>query len=354
MRKVPVLVAALLLTGLSLIACERPPVAPPPPVVEEGREQVNLEAFLQDRPAIGGKWYDYSVDGHVLEPKSEAWVLKTATTTFGFRISSVYDDDTGETGLFTLETVKREGAAWSTSTVFTAPANVKDGPPVCVDLSTSSGVDCGAAGWHLRFTLQSRLSVSAGFAVAEPAVFLADDVVVARVDGLGSLGDLPDPASLQALDDAAVFDTTEWDFSRYAKDLPVPGRVIGSIGRASAGEWGFVDGRFALVRFSVGALDANTLRFAYQRQPIEREDFTVPTNLGDVVSVDVDVSTLPVFVSFASADLLTAAEDMVGVSWPLQPPFAKRYDLVVVASDGDDDGLQLLLSPAAAALHIDP
>jgi hypothetical protein len=36
----------------------------------------------------------------------------------------------------------------------------------------------------------------------------------------------------------------------------------------------------------------------------------------------------------------------------VQPPFAKRYDLVV---DVDGDGvLQLLMSPAAAALHIDP
>ena len=346
------LVTALLLTlSLAMLACERPPVggAPQPPPEPGERVLLDLTAFLQDRPAIGGKRYDYSVDGHVLEPKSEAWVLKDADdAVFGFRISSVYDDDTGDTGLFTLEVVTRAATGWSASERFTAPANVKDGAPVCVSLSTRAGVACDDDGWHLRFALQSRLSVFAGFAVAEPAVFLNDGVVVARVDGLASLAELPDPAGLQVLDDAPQFETSDWDFARYASDLPAAGRVLGSVARASEGGWAFVDGRFHFVRFSVVAVDATTLRFSVQRQPIEREDFSIPAELGEPVVVDVDVSVTPLLLSFAAPDLLTPAAD-VG-AWPLQPPVAGRYDIVV---EGDaSSGLQLLLSPAAAAVHI--
>ena len=98
-------------------------------------------------------------------------------------------------------------------------------------------------------------------------------------------------------------------------------------------------------------VDSSTLRFSVQRQPIEREDFSRPRDLGAVSDVDVDIGTLPLFISFAAPDLLTPATDMVGSNWPLQPPFAKRYDLVV---DDIDGVVQLLLSPAAAALHLDP
>ncbi len=363
MLRVSVLVAALL-AGLCVAACERPPVAGPPAVVDDDRVLLDLPSFLQDRPAIGGKWYDYSVDGHVLEPKSEAWILKDdvdtsgapapeAINTFGFRIASVYDDDSGETGLFTLEVVRREGAVWTDSELFTAPANVKDGAPVCVDLGSKSGIDCDDDGWQLRFTLQSRLSVFAAFAVAEPAVFLADGVLVARVDGLSSLSELPDPATLQTLDDEPAFDSSDWDFSRYAADLPVPGRVLGSLARAEAVPWDFVSADFALVRWSVARVDDDTLRFSLQQQPIGREDLTIPKDLGDSVDVDVNVGALPVFVSFSAADLLTPAADLAGSSWPLQPPFAKRYDLVIEDDAGTGE-LQLLLSPATAALHLDP
>ena len=108
-----------LVTGALLGACERPPVSPPgdddPPTGES--TVVDLSAFLQDRPAIGGKWYDYSVDGHVLEPKNEAWIARRiedanedagASGFYGFRIASVYDDDTAESGVFTLDVVHRE------------------------------------------------------------------------------------------------------------------------------------------------------------------------------------------------------------------------------------------------------
>lgn len=342
-----------LLAGLAT-GCERPPVGGGTVGVGAERVVVDLSTFLQDRPAIGGKWYDYGVDGHILEPKPQAWIVKSevvGSAIHAFKISSIYDDDTGETGVFTLQVVTRGNTGWSEPQTFVAPANVKDGAPVCVDLSILSGVACTDVGWHLRFTLQNRLSVFAGFAVAEPAVFLADGVVAARVDGLSSLAALPDPATLQDLDDEPVFATTDWDFSRYATDLPVAGRTLGSLPRAIDGAWAFVDVNFAFVRFAVVEVDSSTLRFSVQRQPIEREDFSRPRDLGAVSDVDVDIGTLPLFISFAAPDLLTPATDMVGSNWPLQPPFAKRYDLVV---DDIDGVVQLLLSPAAAALHLDP
>ena len=354
MRKDRVVVALSALVGVLSIGCERPPVGGPPPVIDDDRVLVDLPALLQDRPAIGGKWYEYSVDGHVLEPKSEAWILKApdgdgGTDIWGFRIASVYDDDTGDSGLFTLEVVEPLAAGgWSSSSLFTAPKNVKDGAPVCVDLGTKAGVDCADVGWQLRFVLQSRLSVFAGFAVAEPAVFLAPDVVVARVDGLAALSELPDPATLSTLVDEPHFDTSDWDFSRYAGDLPAAGRVLGARGRAEGKTWTFVDVDFAFVRFTTQAVDPQTLRFSVQRQPIDRDDGTVPRDLGAAVDVDVDVSTLPVFVAFGAVGLRTPDEELVGSSWPLRPPFSKRYDLVIDSDDADE--LQLLLSPAAAAL----
>lgn len=320
------------------------------------RNVIDLPSFLQDRPAIGGKWYDYSVDGHVLEPKDEAWVVVDVDGgVHGFRIASVYDEDTGVSGLFTLDVVHLDTEGdpniWTAPETFVATTNVRDGV-ACMKLATLSEVACDDGAYDLRFAQQQRLSVFAAFAVAEPAIFLNDGVKAARVDGVsssGALADLPGPDALADLaDDDAGFDSTEWDYAAFAPDLPKRGQLFGALDRVVDGSWALVDGNRGLVEFSVAAVDDDTLRVTLRRQDIDSDDFSVPKDLGEFRDVDVDVSSPPVFLSFANDDVLTSPDDLEGAAWPVQPPFARDYDLVVV---DDGAGLRVLMSPASAALH---
>ncbi len=355
-----------LVTGPLLGACERPPVSPPgdddPPTGEA--TVVDLSSFLQDRPAIGGKWYDYSVDGHVLEPKAEAWIVQRAGGDFhGFRIASVYDDDTGESGTFTIDVVHRldDRLAWGATTTVTLPADVHDGP-LCFDIAAVNAADsvvgCDVA-HDLRFVIQSRLSLAAGFAVAEPAVFVGDGARVARFDGV-ELQALPDPAGVAVLDDGpADFDSTDWSFGALAPDLPESGRALGARSRLGDRRWSVVDGGFGLVEFSVADVDgAGLLRFTFTRRAIDRESFAVANDAGDPVVVDVDASGplaggAPVFLSFRAADLLTPTAALADTRWPTALPFAKDYDVVIVDDDRGGGSLQFLLSPASAARRIE-
>lgn len=343
-------VLATLCLSAGGVACPRPPVTlPPDDTVALG--EIDLPTYLQDRPAIGGKWYDYTVDGHLLEPKDEAWIVDDGDGGHhGFTIVSAYDDDTGDTGIFTLDVVHREGAAWSAPETFVTTTNIKDGAPTCLALAALQEMACSEVGWDLRFVLQSRLSVFAGFAVAEPAVFFAADVRVARQDGV-ALADLADPATLAALDDGdADYQSTEWNYGAFAKDLPLRGRALGALSRVGGQSWSVVDGGRGLVEFSLAPVDATTLRFRLRRQPIDIEDFTAPEDLGEFREVDVDITTLPVFLSFSQDNLLSLPEKLASSLWPQQPPFARDYDIVIDGGDGDEP--TLLLSPASAVKHL--
>jgi hypothetical protein len=353
----PSLVVAL--AGL-LTACPRPPTSTPPPDVDDTRETIALETFVQDRPAIGGKWYDYSVDGHILQPKGEAWLLRRGEAQHAFTITSVYDDNTGDSGQFHLAIAHRTGNVWSAPAPFVATTNVKDtDSSVCVDVgdaaSSAVEVDCASDAWELRFAEQSRLSVFAGFAVKEPAVFLADDVVVARVDvvraddGSVDFAALPDPSTRSALVESdAAFDSTDWDFAAYAPDLPQNGQALGRLSRIAGQRFAMVDGGRGFVEFSVAAVDDDTLRFSLRRTEIDFETFTVPKERAAFVDIDIDVDAdpaSPTFVSFQEADAKTPADALEGVAWPLALPSSRVYDVMVFADDAEP---RLVLSPATA------
>jgi hypothetical protein len=74
---------------------------------------VAFETFIQDRPAIAGKWYDYDPSVHTLSPKPQAWVVREPTSTDGstpprfasFRIESVYDAEGATLGIYDYYTV---------------------------------------------------------------------------------------------------------------------------------------------------------------------------------------------------------------------------------------------------------
>jgi hypothetical protein len=335
------------------VACERPPVSvDPPPPDPSDPDVVDLTTFVQDRPAIGGKWYDYSVDGHVLTPRPHAWLIRAADgDVAGFRIKSVYDDDTGESGRFTIERTARPGSAWTSPEPFVVEGNVKDGEPLCVDLLTPAQLDCQQTGWHLRFAQQSRLSTSAGFAVAEPAVFLADDVVAARVDLAADddLSMLPEPGAVADLDEAPPVDadSTDWDFSRFARDLPADGRVLGALSLFDGQSFQIVTTAFELATVTLTRGDGDTATLAVSRRPIDRDEGKLGTAIESTTNVDLS-PPLPVFLKLDAVDLYAPAEKLVGASWPTKPPFAKHYD-AVVAFDPVAGEPVLLLSPAVAA-----
>ncbi len=351
-----VVVVGCVAGGLGATACERPPVSVDPPAPGAADpDVVDLTTFVQDRPAIGGKWYDYSVDGHVLTPKPHAWLVRRADGTHddvaAFRIVTVYDAETGDSGRFTIERATRTSDAWSASTTFTVDGNVKEGAPLCVDLRTPAQLDCQQQGWHVRFVQQSRLSTSAGFAVAEPAVFLADDIVAARVDLAADapLSSLPDPASIDDLDEAPPVDpaSTDWDFSRFARDLPEDGRALGALSRVDGKSFQIVTSSLELATVTLTRGDDDTATVDVARRAINLDD----GSLGDAVTstTTIDVSPpLPVFVKLDAVDLYTPAEKLAGASWPTKPPFAKDYDLVLDVDPVAGEPA-LLLSPAVAA-----
>jgi hypothetical protein len=338
--------------------CDRPPVVGSTDNERATNDALDLATFLQDRPAIGGKWYDYNVDGHVLVPKPHAWLVRLADGgVAGFRIVSVYDADTGESGRFTLERTTWSTNEWSTPSLFVVQGNVKDGTPLCVDLVTPSPRECAGAGWQVRFVLQHRLSLAAGFAVAEPAVFLADDVVAARVelDATNELTTLPNPRTIADLVEMppAPGASTDWDFSRFARDLPPNGRALGAVSLLENHTVQVLTTSSTLVDLVVSRT-AQELSFVVQSRTIAAENQALGAPIESTTTLSL-TTPRPWFLHFDLPELLVPAESLGETSWPLRPPFAKNYDLVVV--DGDDDPqatneLVLLLSPAAAASRV--
>ncbi len=323
--------------------------------VEAGRAVVDLPRFLQDRPAIGGKWYTYNVDGHVMEPKDEAWVLRTDDgAAFAFRIASIYDDESGDSGVFHLDIAARDGGGWAAPARFVAGGNVKDGP-VCVDVAAAAAGaaadrDCaGAAPWHLRLQQQQRLSVFAGFAVAEPAIFLHDTVRVARFDAT-AVAELPAPESLAALDDVARYDSSDWTFTELAPDLPAAGQVLGEPARVVGQTWWLWSSSLRLARFTVTAAD-DALTFAVAVHPIDSADQSVAETPAVEADLIVPLATLPIYLAVAETGLVVVDAATVLADAP-HPGATRRWDLAVADDDTIDggDGPRLLLSPAAAAL----
>jgi hypothetical protein len=377
-------VVALVVLAVSC-GCERPPVGPPgggDPLPAGSAGPIDLLAFQQDRPVVGGKWYDYDPSAHGLAPKAQAWIVRdpvddTTARFAAFRIVTVYDEDTGDSGLFTLSVATHDGAAWSAPHAWVASGNVKDGE-ICVDLFATT--DGGPAGegeapctatdtWQVRLAIQNRLSTAAGIAVVEPAVFFKSvagtsafgSVTAARIDDVTGLDALPDPSGLAQLDDApAAWDTTDWAFDHLAPDLPEAGMAIG----ARFVDDGFVarpdvyflmSGRFDLVRFTVvpvsdGDVD-DGLRVSFSSVDVDRDTWSFPEELPEPTTVDVAAPApgAATWLTFTSPTLLPDAADVEGASWPFSPAKAIRYDLAFARTD--DGTPRLLVSPSAAVLN---
>jgi len=343
-----------------MTACERPPVGAPGPDDVEGRVVVDLPLFQQDRPAIGGKWYEYSVDGHVLEPKDEAWIVRVddgagGTAHVAFRIASIYDDNTGESGVFHLDVAAHDGAVWGASARFVATTNVKTASS-CVDLVAAAAGAAAeracddAAPWHLRLVSQSRLSVFAGIAVAEPAIYLHGAARAARVDGVG-LSALPAPSSLADLNDGPSALSTDWAFASFAPDLPEAGQAVGDIDRLVGQDlWLFSSG-FRLAHV-IAARDGASLTLSASVREVDTADQSVDAADPTAADLVVDLGALPVYLAVTDAGLATVDAANHGVSGALRPGNSRRWDLAVVDDVAGVVGPRVILSPGAAALDI--
>jgi hypothetical protein len=324
-----------------------------------------LETFTQDRPAIAGKWFDYDPDGHALTPKDQAWIVRDLVSGrhIAFRIASVYDDATAESGLFTLVTAEHDGAAWGAEEgEWVTPRNVKVTGQMCVDLFARVERPCTEdEPWHLRLALFQYFSPLAAIAVAEPGVFIhTGSALAALVDDVTALDGLPEPSSLAELDDAPPpsWQGTDWAFDAFAPDLPEAGMAIGArfvddgfTGRDDV--YWLLASRFDLVRFTVrpmldGDIDSG-LRFTFASAEASRDDLSAPASMPAPVSVDVAVpATGGAWLTFANPDLAPAASELADAAWPHAPPKTTRFDLAIErASTVDGDVVRVLVSPAA-------
>jgi hypothetical protein len=341
------------------VACERPPVDPPPPPPPEGRiGPLALDKCIQDRPAIAGKWYDYNPDGHTLDPKAQAWIVRDGDRYAAFRIVSIYEQDAVESGRFTLAVATHDGDAWGAETEWLTPRNVKLTGPLCVDVFARSEVSCDGEQWQLKLAVFSYLSPLSAFTVANFGVFARSvagrtdlgDVHVARVDDTTTLGALPAPTTIANLADAPAssWDNTDWAFDRFAPDLPEAGMALGN--RFAAGDvyWLFAS-RYDIVRFRVERA-GDTLRFELGSLDVEFDTLTTEDVEPETRTLDVPLppANEARYFTFTTPDGSLSSADLAGTRYPFLPPDAKRWDLAI---ERIDDDVRLLVSPAACVIN---
>lgn len=331
-----------------------------------------LETFHQDRYAIGGKWFQYSPDGHVLTPYPDSYILRLGDEDppryVGLRVISYYDSSTSDSGLFTLGFAYWDGSAWGPEIEWVSPRNVKSTGPLCVDVLAREERDCAGDDWHLNLRTFSSLSTLSRIVVNNAGLFLRShpgtnegQVHVAKLAGKETLSGLPNPSSIRDLEDVprTSWQGSDWDFSRFAANVPEAGLLLGRrfvdegfVGRDDV--YFLVNGRFTLARFQVKPkVDGDPsegLVFTVSTTPIDRND--------DSISTDVDVRTIEVaapavgevvYLSFDSEDLLANPARVGDARWPHAAPANLFWDLALERLD--DGALRFVISPASGVLN---
>lgn len=357
------------------LGCPRPPVGPPPPppLDEDRVAPLAVEACIQDRPAISGKWYDYNPDGHTLTPKPQAWIVRDPSTDparfAALRIVSVYEPDAAESGRFTFGMASWDGAAWSVEEEWLTPRNMKD-EDLCLDVFARAELPCSDATWQLRLAEFQYLSPLSGFSAQNLGLFVrgwagrADlgDVRLARRDDVTALDALPDPTTLAELADASAEDwiTTDWPFEQLAPDLPELGMALGRrfvddgfVGRDDV--YFMLATRMDVVRFTVrpitdGEPDAG-LRISFATIQVEFDDMSMPRDIPEPSEVDVAMPApgAITWLTFREPTLLSPIDDVADAVYPFIRPKSSRFD---VALERLPDGTaRLLLSPGTCVIN---
>lgn len=132
--------------------------------------QALRDGFVSEALSIGASWYTYDGTTHALSPKPESYVVQWDDWARRVRVLSYYDAR-GESGYFTLAISSAINGGWSEESVLGAPSSVKEAP-ICLDLRALDWVSCDAP-HHLVARTDRRVIPAAGFAVAEPGLYLA-------------------------------------------------------------------------------------------------------------------------------------------------------------------------------------
>ena len=151
---------------------------------------------------IGTSWYQYDGRTHILTAWDETWAVVHDDGAFALQVRSYYDER-GTSGLpsFDVRHWDESANAWAAPRVVRTTSNIKDGR-VCLDLDDGAEVACGNGAHELVLRTERRAVPPAGFAIQNPAFYLAEHLPaphVVRLDGSPNRADLPDPASLRAL-----------------------------------------------------------------------------------------------------------------------------------------------------------
>lgn len=368
---------SLALGILVLSGCPRPPVdGPLDGGTEAGRLAVNFLAFAQDRPAVGGDWYLYQEEaGHLLEPFDHVYVVKSGpegTPNFGaLRLVSYYDPDNAESGRFTVRTAEWGGTTWNATESILLQKNIKSDGPACLDLhGPSLETNCADDSWQVVLRAYPFLAREGPIVVTRPGVFVrsvagvpdAGRARIATLDNTTTLDGLPDPATIDELNDAVPeeWGPPSYDLGNFAPNLPLAGMAIGP--RFVDDEFGAREDVFFLVnavrhmirfqvRPNVDGVPEPGLRFTWSNDEVDLDDNTIAEKPSDRLMVDIPIPEVgeTIFLSFEAPDLVMDDEFLSDAQLPHFPPNERRWDLALTQpTDGD---VRLVLSPSAAVYN---
>jgi hypothetical protein len=362
-------VVLLPLSLLALVAC-----APARPDRDAGsvgdrRGPIDFLKFVQDRPAVGGDWYQYNEEaGHVLTPFEHVYVTRTAgcgdACYAALRVVTYYDSQTAESGRFTLRYRTWDGA-WSDESEWVSSKNIKSEGPVCFDFVATNEVDCALGGWQVQLRAYSFLAREGPIVVNRPGLFVhsfdgfpnAGDVRVATLVDRSTLDALPDPTGIVELDDRppSTWTSTAWDLTAFAPNLPQAGMILGDRafgeGFVATGDALLLENaqrrlsRFVIAPVTEGAVDDGVV-VTHAGLDLDLADNTVAREWPDAQDVTVDAPALGemTLLSFEEAELVVTPD--AEATLPHVPPRESGWDLALVRVTADH--LRVVLSPGSA------
>lgn len=359
------IVAAFLLAG-----CPRPPVDALDAGPADGGG-FTLEALIQDDPAIGGDWYLYTPENHTVASRDQVYLLRDNTAQPAryvvFRVVSYYDEDTAESGRFTLA-FSDWSAGWQAEQTWRASRLLGQDNPLCLDAFTRTEVDCAGTSWHLMMRSYS-LMVSEGPLIVGEGAFYVPSVVaqptlqrvsVATVLGTQTLSAAPDPATVPELSDGPPPDWNrlDWNLAAWAPQLPRAGMVLGTRFVAEGFHalpdvYILLNVRKQLIKFTLAPVtDGQPAAGLHVRWAVSALDLTTrgPTTWGAIRELDVPLPASAgarTWLNLDSAEvILTTAPELASVT-PYLPLKERLWDLSVMTGA---DGTPMIASSPSVAL----
>lgn len=346
------------------------------PEIPEGAYELDLGPFLGEGHAVAADWYDYDFDTHILTPTAnKSFVVRDTSgdtpAYAAFKVITYYSEETGASGLFTLELSTWDGSAWSAPATWTSGRDIKTEGAACVDLfqggaSPRTGVACDGDDWQLQLRIFPLFVPEVALVVGNPGIFVRS---IAGVSGYGEvsvataaeddLTALPDPTSIGELDDGppSSFNAVDWDRGLFAPNLPERGMVIGQglssptspegdvyflvtpqrellkLAATITGEEGPEE---VGVRYAISSLDAPS--GLYVPFGDEREATLAVPDVGEVT-----------YVRMEDGDLVQDAAE--SISRQVTPPFEQEWVLALERPTAAGGALRVVLSSSSTAFN---